>query len=82
MSVIVTGASGQLGRLVIEELLAKVPASEVTALVRDPGKAAGLAARGVVIAVADYNSPGSAASERASRVTVRCCPAGCEGRRE
>ena len=59
MSVIVTGASGQLGRLVIEELLAKVPASEVTALVRDPGKATDLAARGVVIAVADYNSPES-----------------------
>ena len=59
MSVIVTGASGQLGRLVIEELLAKVPASEVTALVRDPRKATDLAARGVVIAVADYNSPES-----------------------
>jgi NAD(P)H dehydrogenase (quinone) len=59
VSVIVTGASGQLGRLVIEELLATVPANEVTALVRDPGKVAGLAARGVVIAVADYNSPES-----------------------
>jgi len=59
VSVIVTGASGQLGRLVIEELLAKVPASEVTALVRDPRKATDLAARGVVIAVADYNSPES-----------------------
>ena len=59
MSAIVTGASGQLGRLVIEELLAKVPASEVTALVRDPGKATDLAARGVIIAVADYNSPES-----------------------
>jgi NAD(P)H dehydrogenase (quinone) len=59
VSVIVTGATGQLGRLVIEELLAKVPASEVTALVRDPGKATGLAARGVAVAVADYNSPES-----------------------
>ena len=59
MSVIVTGASGQLGRLVIEELLATVPASEVTALVRDPAKVADLAARGVAVAVADYNSPES-----------------------
>lgn len=59
MSIVVTGASGQLGRLVIEELLAKVPASEVTAVVRDPGKAAGLAARDVAIAVADYNEPES-----------------------
>jgi NAD(P)H dehydrogenase (quinone) len=59
VSVIVTGASGQLGRLVMEELLAKVPASEVTALVRDPGKVTDLAARGVAVAVADYNSPES-----------------------
>jgi len=59
VSVVVTGASGQLGRLVIEELLAMVPASEVTALVRDPAKVADLAARGVAVAVADYNSPES-----------------------
>jgi len=57
MSVIVTGASGQLGRLVIEQLLATVPAAEVTAVVRDPAKADGLATRGVTLAVADYNSP-------------------------
>src|SRR6201986_3564690 len=48
VSVIVTGASGQLGRLVIEELLTS-----------DPAKAGGLAARGVTLAVADYNSPES-----------------------
>ncbi len=59
MSVIVTGASGQLGRLVIGHLLATVPASEVTAVVRDPAKAGDLAARGVTVAVADYNSPES-----------------------
>jgi NAD(P)H dehydrogenase (quinone) len=59
VSIIVTGASGQLGRLVIDRLLATVPASEVTAVVRDPGKAGGLAARGVTLAVADYNSPES-----------------------
>jgi NAD(P)H dehydrogenase (quinone) len=59
VSVIVTGASGQLGRLVIDQLLATVPASEVTAVVRDPAKASDLAARGVTLAVADYNSPES-----------------------
>jgi len=59
MSIIVTGASGQLGRLVIDQLLATVPAAEVTAVVRDPGKARDLAARGVALAVADYNSPES-----------------------
>jgi uncharacterized protein YbjT (DUF2867 family) len=59
VSVIVTGASGQLGRLVIDQLLATVPASEVTAVARDPAKAGDLAARGVAVAVADYNSPES-----------------------
>jgi NAD(P)H dehydrogenase (quinone) len=59
VSVIVTGASGQLGRLVIGQLLATVPAGEVTAVVRDPSKAGGLAARGVTLSVADYNSPES-----------------------
>jgi uncharacterized protein YbjT (DUF2867 family) len=59
VSVIVTGASGQLGRLVIDQLLATVPAAEVTAVVRDPAKAGDLAAGGVTLAVADYNSPES-----------------------
>ncbi len=59
MSIIITGASGQLGRLVIEELLTSVPAAEVTAVVRDPAKVGFLAARGVTLAVADYNSPES-----------------------
>ncbi|MEI4272673.1 NmrA family NAD(P)-binding protein [Klenkia sp. LSe6-5] len=54
----VTGATGQLGRLVVTGLLdAGVPASGVTAVVRDPAKAADLADRGVVVAVADYTDP-------------------------
>jgi NAD(P)H dehydrogenase (quinone) len=57
MSIVVTGATGQLGGFVIEGLLEKVPASQVTAVARDKDKAAGLAARGVTIAVADYNEP-------------------------
>lgn len=57
MGIIVTGATGQLGRLVIEELLEKVPADQVTAVVRNKEKAADLAAQGVRIAVADYNVP-------------------------
>ncbi|MFB8773676.1 SDR family oxidoreductase [Streptomyces broussonetiae] len=57
MSIVVTGATGHLGRHVIEQLLEKVPADQVTAVVRTPEKAAGLAARGVRIAVADYNAP-------------------------
>lgn len=52
----VTGASGQLGRLVVEGLLAApVPPEQVVAVVRDPAKAADLAALGVQVRAADYN---------------------------
>ena len=45
--IVVTGATGKLGRLVIDGLLPRVPAAEITAAVRDPGKAADFAERGV-----------------------------------
>jgi NAD(P)H dehydrogenase (quinone) len=57
MSIVVTGATGNLGRFVVEGLLEKVPAEQITAVVRSAEKAAGYAARGVEIAVADYNTP-------------------------
>ncbi|GAA2940384.1 SDR family oxidoreductase [Kitasatospora cinereorecta] len=57
MSIVVTGATGELGRLVVEQLLATVPADRIAAVVRDREKAAGLAARGVEIRVADYDRP-------------------------
>ncbi|MEU9989022.1 SDR family oxidoreductase [Streptomyces sp. NPDC048045] len=57
MSIVVTGATGHLGRHVVEQLLERVPAEQITAVVRDESKAAGLAARGVRLAVADYNAP-------------------------
>ncbi|MFF7141325.1 SDR family oxidoreductase [Streptomyces nodosus] len=57
MSIVVTGATGHLGRHVVEQLLEKVPAEQITAVVRTPEKAAGFAERGVRIAVADYNDP-------------------------
>jgi NAD(P)H dehydrogenase (quinone) len=54
----VTGATGQLGRLVVEALLGRgVPAGRVVAAVRDTGRAAGLAARGVQVRAADYSRP-------------------------
>ena len=52
MSIIVTGASGNLGRHVIEGLMEKVPAGQITAVVRSEEKAEGFAASGVKIAVA------------------------------
>ncbi|WP_416966703.1 NAD(P)H-binding protein [Streptomyces sp. 4F14] len=57
MSHVVTGASGNLGRLVVEGLLEKVPADRVTAVVRSEEKAAPFTARGVRTAIADYNAP-------------------------
>ncbi|MEW2300653.1 SDR family oxidoreductase [Streptomyces sp. NPDC006655] len=57
MSIVVTGATGHLGRHVVNQLLEKVPAEQITAVVRDEAKAADFAAKGVKIAVADYNAP-------------------------
>lgn len=62
MTVAVTGASGQLGRLVVEALLGR-EAGPVVAVVRDPGKVADFAERGVQIRQADYGDP--AALDRA-----------------
>lgn len=53
----VTGATGQLGRLVIDALLARVPADQIVALVRRPDAASDLAARGVAVREADYDRP-------------------------
>jgi len=60
MSIVVTGATGHLGRLVIAHLLARgVDAAGVTAVVRNADKAAGLAEQGVRLRVADYDEPES-----------------------
>ncbi|MDG4833662.1 NAD(P)H-binding protein [Solwaraspora sp. WMMD1047] len=54
----VTAATGHLGRLVVRSLLDRgVPAGEIVAAVRDPGKAADLAAAGVQVREADYDRP-------------------------
>lgn len=53
----VTGASGQLGRLVLAELLNLVPADQVVAFGRDTGKLADFAARGVTVRAIDYDHP-------------------------
>lgn len=55
MSVVVTGATGQLGRLTVEALLRRgVPASEVVATGRDTTGIKDLADRGVVVRRADF----------------------------
>lgn len=53
----ITGATGQLGRLVIDHLLQKIPANQLIALVRNPAKASDLQARGLQVRAADYTQP-------------------------
>lgn len=55
----VTGVTGKLGRVVVEDLLTRVPADQLTAVVRTPDKAADLAARGVTVVAGDYDDPAS-----------------------
>ncbi|NUW43839.1 SDR family oxidoreductase [Nonomuraea rhodomycinica] len=56
---VVTGATGAFGRLAVKDLLDRVPADQVAAVVRDKDKAADLAALGVEIRLADYGDPAS-----------------------
>ena len=52
--ILVTGASGQLGRLVIASLLEKTAASNIIAAVRNPDSVKDLAEKGVQVRQADY----------------------------
>ncbi|SEG60107.1 NAD(P)H dehydrogenase (quinone) [Thalassococcus halodurans] len=54
MKIAITGASGQLGRLAIENLKTRVDAGDIVALVRDPSKVADL---GIESREADYHKP-------------------------
>ncbi|MHC3472648.1 SDR family oxidoreductase [Streptomyces sp. 7R007] len=55
MSIVVTGATGQLGRLAVEALLRRgVPASQIVATGRDISRIKDLADRGVVVRRADF----------------------------
>jgi len=63
MTVLVTAASGHLGRLVLDSLLARgVPAADIRAGARTPESLAGYADRGVDVVPLDYDDPSSAAA--------------------
>ncbi|GIM93773.1 SDR family oxidoreductase [Paractinoplanes toevensis] len=73
MSIVVTGASGQLGRLTVEALLNRgVPASGIVATSRDVTKIKDFADRGVDVRQADFAEPDSlpAAFEGADRLLL------------
>jgi len=56
---LITAASGQLGRLVVAQLLRRVPAAQIAVAVRDPATVAEFAAAGIDVRQADYLDPGS-----------------------
>lgn len=55
--IVMTGANGQLGRLIAAELLDRVGPAGFAATARDPGKAEALAAKGVKVLKGDYDDP-------------------------
>lgn len=70
--IVITGGTGQLGSQVVEQLLRRVPAEQVGVSVREPGKAQGLAERGVRVRRGDFADPASLAEafEGATQVLV------------
>lgn len=55
MKMIVTGATGQLGGLVMKHLLQRIPASRIVAVARNLDKAASLQESGIEVRYGDYN---------------------------
>jgi NAD(P)H dehydrogenase (quinone) len=82
MSIVVTGATGHLGRLVVEHLLADgVPADQVVAAGRRTERLADLAERGVRVAHLDYGQPESVAAALAGADVVLLVSGSEVGRR-
>ena len=57
--ILITGATGQLGKLVVDALIKIVPADSIIAAVRNVEKAKDLTELGVQVRQADYNDPTS-----------------------
>ncbi|GAB5375044.1 MAG: SDR family oxidoreductase [Acuticoccus sp.] len=67
MTIAITGATGQLGRLVIETLKARTDAGDLVALARTPQKAADL---GIAVRPFDYDAPATLAATLAGVDTL------------
>lgn len=57
--ILITGATGHLGSAAINQMLKKLPASRIAALVRDAGKATDLKEKGVDIRIGSYDDVAS-----------------------
>lgn len=53
--ILITGATGQMGTVVIQNLLKKIPDHQIAGLARDEGKAAALKEQGIDIRLGDYD---------------------------
>jgi len=80
--IFVTGASGQLGGLVVKALLDAVPAERVIAGVRNASKAASLEQLGVAVRMADYDAPETLDAAFAAVDRVLLISSNAVGRRE
>lgn len=68
--IIVTGATGQLGRAIVESLVRRIPAAQVGASCREPDKASALAALGVRVRRGDFDDVASLAEVFAGATQV------------
>lgn len=55
--IVITGATGTLGKLIVERLLQTLPPAELALSVRDPSKASAFADRGIRVRQADFTDP-------------------------
>ena len=78
---VVTGASGQLGRLALTELRRLAPDARLVGLVRDPARAEDLTKLGIEVRQADYDAPDTLAAALAGADRVLLVSSSEVGRR-
>lgn len=78
----VTGASGKLGRLVLDELLRQANPRDIVALARDPSALADYALKGIEVRAADYDDPASLEAALAGVDRVLLISGNAVGQRE
>ncbi len=70
--IVVTGATGKLGKLIVDELASRMPVNEIGVSVRDPKKALQLQERGIRVRLGDFTQPDTLphAFQGASRLLI------------
>ena len=78
--IVVTGATGQLGRGVVEALLARLPPGDIAVCVRDQAKATDIAERGVAAHWLQSALRAGAVPGAAAHIPPSAVPGGCPSR--